>query len=143
MRAFPRKSGDRPVPFRRPVHGLEVLMVRFWSCRPSGAGLLAFSLLAASSPPANAQKAFAFIEGRVVGPDGTPVAGVEVGVYGDAPALGVTTLSGADGAFRLGPLPAPGSYRLKCSLGSRQETGPEVAVSRDGEIVETEVRLRL
>src|SRR5262245_3392308 len=100
-------------------------MIRSWPYRLPRARLLLFSLVAGSSAPAPAWESApasgpaapsAFIEGRVLGPDGAPVAGVEVRVQSDGTVLDATTLSGADGGFRLGPVPAPGTYRLTCAL---------------------------
>jgi iron complex outermembrane recepter protein len=94
------------------------------------------SLLLVSRAVAAEQAA---VEGRVIGPTGAPVGGVEVHLRGaSGEASGVTT---TEGAFRVA-VPAAGTYRVVCVIGARVETGPEVTVA-SGAVVSTEVALRL
>lgn len=89
------------------------------------------------------QASGAVIEGRVLGPDGAPAAGVEVRLRSGSKTLKNSATSSADGVFRIEGVPAPGVYRLVCSVGHRVENGPEVAVRDAGEVVTTEVALQL
>ena len=124
------------------IHPLPHGAIRAWW---AGLALLALPAVAIARDGAEAEPrpAGATIEGRVLGPDGAPAAGVEVRVEGGTVPHGASALSGADGTFRLGPVPAPGTYRLVCTLGSRVENGPEVAVRLPGETVRAEVALHL
>ena len=58
----------------------------------------------------------AFLEGTVLGPDGSPVAGARVEMHASArrdmavaPVLHATAVAGPDGVFRVGPGPSPWS----------------------------------
>ena len=97
-------------------------------------------LIVSSAVAASAAEPPAAVAGRVLDPQGAPVAGVEVHLRGEgAPAL--SGLTGADGTFRIA-VPAAGTYRVVCVIGARVETGPEVTVAA-GALVSTEVALRL
>lgn len=111
--------------------------------------LMAFSVLVCLAVPDRAvaveelePPATAVVLGRVLGPDHNPLPGVHVQLRGGAKALhqGVT---GPDGGFRLEGVPAPGVYRIVCSVGSIVEKGPEVTLARGGEVVTADVTLRL
>ena len=89
------------------------------------------------------QPATAVVMGRVVGFDHNALPGVKVQLRVGARTLEPTGMTGPDGTFRLEGVPAPGVYRIVCSVGSTVEKGPEVTVARGGEIVTSEVTLRL
>jgi iron complex outermembrane receptor protein len=89
------------------------------------------------------QPSTAVVTGRVVGPDHSPVPGVLVQLRAGARTLDQTSLTGPDGTFRLEGVPAPGAYRIVCTVGNIVEKGPEVTLARGGEIGTAEVTLRL
>ena len=111
--------------------------------------LVAFLLLVCLAVPGRAlavegpgQSATAVVAGRVLGPDHNPVPGVQVQLRAGAKTLdqGVT---GPDGAFRIEGVPAPGVYRIVCSVGSIVEKGPEVTLTGAGEVAAVDVTLKL
>jgi len=85
------------------------------------------------------------IEGRVVDEEGTPVAGAEVEgsasasaprtlAVPDAPAFEQRARSGADGRFRLGPLPATGWTRVRASLEGYLPAEASAPLEEPGEV---------
>ena len=60
-----------------------------------------------------------------------------------AKTLDQTDVTGPDGTFRVEGVPAPGVYRVVCSVGSVVEKGPEVTLTRGGEVATADVTLRL
>jgi iron complex outermembrane receptor protein len=85
----------------------------------------------------------AAVTGRVVGPDRAPLPGVQVQLRAGAKALDPTAVTGPDGTFRLEGVPAPGAYRIVCSVGSVVEKGPEVTLVPGDEASVADVTLRL
>jgi len=85
----------------------------------------------------------AVVTGRVLGPDHNPVPGVRVQLRAGASTLDQTAVTGPDGTFRLEGVPAPGDYRIVCSVGSVVEKGPEVTLARGEAIAAADVTLRL
>lgn len=100
--------------------------------------LLQASLIFAQEPLLRGESVVA---GRVVGPDGTPLAGVEVTLRAGGEALDAHAVSSPDGSFRIAGV-APGSYQVVCALGRVLEPGPDVVVHA-GQIATTEAMLRL
>jgi len=89
------------------------------------------------------QPSTAVVTGRVLGPDHNPLPGVQVQLQTGAKTLDKTAVTGPDGTFRLEGVPAPGAYRILCSVGSIVEKGPEVTLARAGEIATADATLRL
>ena len=87
--------------------------------------------------------AAAVIRGRIVGPDQNPLPGVQIQLRAGAKTLDQTDVTGPDGTFRVEGVPAPGVYRVVCSVGSVVEKGPEVTLTRGGEVATADVTLRL
>ncbi|MET0555619.1 MAG: TonB-dependent receptor [Vicinamibacteria bacterium] len=109
-----------------------------YSARGLARGLLS-SLALCCAASAWAAEPSAVVAGRVLGPQGLPVAGVLVHLRGEG-AADLSGLTGADGTFRLAV--PPGTYQVVCVLGTRVEAGPQVTAA-DGAVVSTEVALRL
>lgn len=69
----------------------------------------------------------AFLEGRILGPDGKPRAGVYAALYDNPDLLNrpvfLSDVTGADGRFRL-PVPVPGTYHLGARSGYGGAPGP-------------------
>lgn len=112
------------------------------------ASLMAFSVLVGLALPGGVASGddattTAAIVGRVLGPDHNPLPGVQVKLRAETKTLDHTSLTGPDGAFRFEGVPAPGVYRIVCSVGSTVERGPAVALARAGEVATVEVTLRL
>ncbi|MDD5760882.1 MAG: carboxypeptidase-like regulatory domain-containing protein [bacterium] len=72
-------------------------------------------------------KGAALLEGRIVGPDGKPRAGVYAALYDNPDLLNrpvfLSDVTGADGRFRL-PVPVPGTYFLGARSGYGGAPGP-------------------
>jgi hypothetical protein len=72
-------------------------------------------------------RAAAFIEGRVLGPDGRPRAGVYAALYDNPDLLNrpvfLSDITGEDGRFLL-PVPVPGTYYLGARSGYGGSPGP-------------------
>jgi iron complex outermembrane recepter protein len=111
------------------------------------AAVVALALACVAAPStASAQRApltTAAIEGRVLDPDGHPLAGVTIFVRRDRTDLAVRVASDASGAFRIDGLPAPGVYQLMAALGSYTEAGPRTTLTDPGSVVSMDVRLTL
>jgi iron complex outermembrane receptor protein len=90
-----------------------------------------------------AEASGAVVQGRVLGPDGAPVAGAEIRLQSGGKNVGKAVLSAPDGSFRIEGIPAPGVYQVVSKLGHRTEPGPEVTVNRPGEIVVSDVGMLL
>ena len=90
-----------------------------------------------SSPPTGT------VEGRVVTGNHSPVPGVRVELRQGWTTLALGALSAADGSFRIEQVPAPGAYRLRCSLGERVQDGPEVLLAHAGAVATAEIGLRV
>jgi len=99
------------------------------------------------SPPAfgeeGAEQGGAVVEGHVLGPHHEPVSGVEVRLRSGSKTLDAKALSNSGGSFRLEGIPAPGTYQVVCSFGSRVETGPAIVLHDAAEVVRADVALRL
>jgi iron complex outermembrane recepter protein len=109
---------------------------------PARAALWSFLSFCCSLPLASAADAPpALVEGRVVGPQGAPVAGVEVHLRGGA-AEALSAVTAADGTFRIAAR-APATYQVVCVIGTRVENGPQVTVGAPGTVARADVALRL
>ena len=101
------------------------------SVRPGGYRLLsipATALKLRNIPSWSGQyKGAALLEGRIVGPDGKPRAGVYAALYDNPDLLNrpvfLSDVTGADGRFRL-PVPVPGTYYLGARSGYGGAPGP-------------------
>jgi iron complex outermembrane recepter protein len=85
----------------------------------------------------------ASIEGRVLGPDGHPLAGVTVFVRRDRVDLAIRVVSNEGGVFRVDGLPVPGAYQLMAALGTYTEAGPHATISQPGAVVSIDFPLTL
>jgi hypothetical protein len=68
------------------------------------------------------------VHGRVTGPQGEPIAGVQVTLHSGG-ATAATALTTADGTYRVTGLPVAGIYRVICSIGAIVEDGPAVELT--------------
>jgi hypothetical protein len=77
--------------------------------------------------PSYSGKAAASVEGRILGPDGKPRAGVYAALYDNPDLLNrpvfLSDVTGEDGRFRL-PVPVPGTYYLGARSGYGGAPGP-------------------
>ena len=115
--------------------------------RPSFVAFAVLSIVVAgrtfAAEDAPLPAAAAVIRGRIVGPDQNPLPGVQIQLRAGAKTLDQTDVTGPDGTFRVEGVPAPGVYRVVCSVGSVVEKGPEVTLTRGGEVATADVTLRL
>jgi iron complex outermembrane receptor protein len=97
----------------------------------------------ASAQDASSPSGRAVVTGRVLAPDRQGVAGVEVRLLAGSETVVLTSTTASDGRFRIEDVPAPGTYRIVSTIGTLSEKGPEVRVTRAGEVVTADVTLRL
>lgn len=99
---------------------------------------LGVSVLAAPRTAAGAT-----VQGNIVDIGRDAVADVLVQLRAGTHTLEARAITGADGAFHIEGVPAPGKYRILCSLGDRLQHGPEITVASPDEVVKVVVGLKL
>jgi iron complex outermembrane receptor protein len=112
--------------------------------------LMTFAVVSCLGAPGGAaqeaaRSAPASVTGRVVGPGGEPLPGVQVRLRDSEKSVELAVVTGADGTFRLDGIPAPGRYRVVCAVGSILEKGPDVTVvaAETAAIGDVPLKLRL